>query len=166
MHSRIFQLSTKRLPEEEWITDLSISEADMGYHGIDYCGENYDRENDLERLANVLPKEVFKVEGDKIEIISDGSCLWEAHKAKMIEVIKNMEYLGGETPYQSFFNLGGYKITCMAKNMLDTDFLFYIDDWNGCCGTSNDLLHYAIHAMASKDYPKVLYVNGILDYHL
>lgn len=54
----------------------------------------------------------------------------------------------------------------MAKNMLGIDFLFYIDCWNGCCDRSNDLLHYALYAMKDdKDCPRILYVNGILDYH-
>lgn len=165
MHSRIFQLSTKRLDKEEWINEDDISEADMGYNGIDYCFESDDREEDLKWLANHLPKEVFKVEGDRIEIISDGSCLWEAHKTKMIDAIKNMAYTGGESAYQDFFALGGYIIARMAKNMLGLDFLFYIDDWNECCGKSNDLLQYVLYAMEDDKHSKVLYVNGILDYH-
>lgn len=165
MHSRIFQLSAERLPEDEWIDESNISEYDMGFNGIDYCRISEDREDDLEWLANVLPKEVFKVEGDRIEIISDGSCLWEAHKAQMIDTVKNMEYTGAENPRQNFFALGDYILARMAKNMLDTDFLFYIDGWNGCCSKSNDLLHYALYAMKNDNSPRVLYVNGILDYH-
>lgn len=166
MHSRIFQLSTKRLPEEKWIDESNISESDMGYLGIDYCRVSNNREEDLEWLAECLPKDVFKVEGDRIEIISDGSCLWEAHKAKMLDVIKNMEYSGSGNPRQNFFALGDYTIARMAKNMLGIDFLFYIDCWDQCCGRSNDLLHYALYAMKDdKDCPRTLYVNGILDYH-
>lgn len=166
MHSRIFQLSEKRLPEDEWIDESNISEYEMGVNGIDYCRISEDREDDLEWLANVLPKEVFKVEGDRIEIISDGSCLWEAHKAQMLDVIKNMEYSGSENPRQNFFALGDYILARMAKNMLGIDFLFYIDCWNGCCSKSNDLLHYALYAMKNETASRVLYVNGILDYHI
>ena len=165
MHSRIFQLSTKRLDEDEWINEYDISEADMGYNGINYCSVSDDREDDLEWLANALPKEVFKVKGDRIEIISDGSCLWETHKAKMIETIKNMEYNGSGHAKNDFLALGGSIIARMAKNMLDLNFLFYLDDWNECCGKSNELLHYAVCAMADEKRSKTLYVNGILDYH-
>ncbi len=164
MHSRIFQLSTEKLPQDEWINELSISDADMGYHGIDYCGDTDNREDDLSLLAHVLPKDVFKVTGDKIEIISDGSCLFDDYKRRFISTLQNMEFAGPFYDNQSWVGLGEYTLCRMARNILDIDFLFYIDDWSGCLSKSNELIHYAHHVFAD-DKPKVLYVNGILDYH-
>ena len=166
MHSRIFQLSPTKLDKDEWLGISDISEFSMGLFGIDYVSDyDIDRNWDLENLAHVLPKEVFKVEGDKIEIISDGSCLWEAHKKKMLDLLNSMEYCGGEKPSRSYLSFGGYSIARMGKNMLDIDYLFYIDNWDGGIGTANDLLEYAIQAMKDDKFPNVLYINSILDYH-
>lgn len=161
MHSRIFQLSTKKLPKEEWINDLSISEADMGYHGIDYCDETDDRKYDLKWLAEVLPKEVFRVKGGKIEIISDGSCLFDAYKKELLEKVQNMEFSEGTC---TFLGLGPSEICYRARRIIDTDFLFLINDWDGLC-RFNSLVRYAHYAMHDENAQKVLYVNGILDYH-
>lgn len=162
MHSRIFQLSTKKLPKDEWINEFSISDSEMGYYGIDYCDETDTYKEDLEELAKILPKDVFKMKGRKIEIISDGSCLFENYKARILKMVLNMEYDRGE--YQ-FLGLTPYKIGNLVRNILNTDFLFFIDEEGDNVERSNALVSYAFNAMNDEKYPKTLYINGILDYH-
>ena len=157
MRSRIFQLSTERLPKDEWIDEISISDADMGYYGIDYYGETETYEEDLKHLAEILPKEVFKVEGNKITILSDGSCLFEQYKKELLEMVQEMDF-------NSFLNTAPFKIKEKAKKIIPTDYLFYIQDWGGYLETSNALIEYAANAVR-EGKPKELYINGILYYH-
>lgn len=162
MHSRIFQLSAEKLPKENWIDDLCITDYDMGYFGIDYCGETDYYDDDLKWLKQVLPKEVFKVKGRKIEIVSDGSCLFDEYKNDLLQKVQDMSFSGGA---KSFLGVGPFGISYRAKRIIETDFLFRIDDFGGL-GTTNTLVEYAHTAMHNDKYPKTLYINGILDYHL
>lgn len=163
MHSRIFQLSTENLPQDEWINYDSISDLDMGRYFIDYCVRTDYYEDDLKRLAEILPKRVFKVEGRKIEIVSDGSCLFEQYKKDLLWMVSEMQFDSGDFQFLGF---APYAIADRARRIINTDFLFYMEDWSGGVGTTETLISYAFNAMNDERYPKTLYINGILNYHI
>lgn len=165
MHSRIFQLSTKRLPKDEWIDDNYFVD-DYAYFGIDYTGESEDRKGDIEWLKEILPEKMFKVEGNKITIINNGECLFGEYKKDLIKKATNLIFEAGEEPgavLHSFVGVGAYEISQRAKRIIDTDMLFSIEGWNNL-GYSNDLVEYA-HFVFKNGKSKTLYINGILDYH-
>lgn len=161
MHSRIFQLSTRRIPEEDWINENSFDFETYGRFGIDYVSVLVDRENSLDWLKDVLPEKMFKVEGDKITILNDGSCLFEGYKNDLMEMVNKLTFVGDVQ--NSFLGIGAFKIEHRAKKIINTDFLFSIEDWTEL-DTPNDLVGYCYDTFHS-DKPKILYVNGILDYH-
>lgn len=159
MHSTIFQLSTERLSEDEWINENTFIE-DYGRFGIDYTNEGIDREEEIESLADILPKSVFKVEGDKVTILNNGECLFEQYKRDLQQILDEMTYNKGTS---SALASGAYRLSKRALRIIDCNTLFHIPEWNWL-GTSNDLLEYANYAF-EKRKPKTLYICGILDYH-
>lgn len=159
MHSTIFQLSTERLSEDKWINENTFLE-DYGKFGIDYTNEDIDRQEAIERLAEILPKSVFKVEGDKVTILNNGECLFEQYKKDLQQILDKMTY---NKDIDSALSLGAYRLFKRAMRIIDCNSLFHIPDWNWL-GTSNDVLEYANYAF-EKGKPKVLYIGGILDYH-
>lgn len=165
MHSRIYQLSTKRLPKDEWIDDNSFIDYYGGF-GIDYTHESEDREDDLKWLGQYLPKKTFKINGDEITILNNGECLFNEYKKDLAEKVNKLTFeTGGEigSVLHSFLGCGAYEISNRAKRIIDTEFLFSIDDWN-FLDYSNGLVEYAYNVFKNNK-SKTLYVNGILDYH-
>lgn len=163
MHSRIFQLSTEKLPQDEWIDCGSIPDMDMGRFLIDYYGRTDYYDEDLKDLAETLPRSVFKVEGRKIEIVSDGSCLFEQYKKDLLWMVSKLQYDSGDFQFLGF---GPYAIADRARKIINTSFLFYMDNWTSGIDTIESLVSYAFCAMNDGKYPRTLYVNGILDYHI
>lgn len=159
MHSTIYQLSTERLDKDEWINENTFLEG-YGEHGIDYTNADVDRDWQLEKLSDILPKSVFKVEGDKITILNNGECLFEQYKKDLQEILDKMTYNCGR---DSALGIGAYRLSQRAMKIIDTSSLFHIPEWNWL-DTSNTLIEYANYVF-EKDKPKILYVNGILDYH-
>lgn len=159
MHSTIFQLSTERLSKDKWINEDTFLE-EHGKFGIDYTYEYKDREYAINMLADILPKSVFKVEGDNVTILNNGDCLFEQYKKDLQQILDKMTY---NKDIDSALALGAYRLSKRALRIIDCNTLFHITDWNWL-GTSNDILEYA-NFVYEKGNPKVLYINGILDYH-
>lgn len=164
MHSRIYQLSTERLPQEEWLTESDISTSDMDHECIDYVQECPGRRDEfLKQFVNVLPEDVFKVKGDTITIVADPAVLWDRYKAELISLLENMEFKDEEYDKKSWLGLGEYYLCRRAQKMIDIDSLFYIMDWTDCLAKSNSLVSYAHHLW--EDGVRTIYICGILDYH-
>lgn len=160
MHSRIYQLSTERLPQHEWLTENDISPIDIHSRFTDYVAECPERRDEfLENIADALPKEVFHVNGDCITIIANPAVLWDKYKADFISLLQNMEFESEKYDATSWRGLGDYYLCRKANRIIDIDSLFYIMDWD----ESNGLVSFAYHLW--KKGERVIYINGILDYH-
>lgn len=165
MHSRIYQLSTERLPQDEWIDDLTFID-NYGQFNIDYTCKSDDREDDLEWLKKCLPKNVFKMEGDKITILNNGECLFNEYKKDLLDKVNKLTFETGDgmsAVLHSFVGCGAYDLSLRARRIIDAEFLFSIESWN-FLDYSNCLVEYA-HSVFKNGKGKTLYVNGILDYH-
>lgn len=164
MHARIYQLNTERLPKEDWINEYTFEPDHLNQFLVDYVNDNREehRNEDLKWLKELLPETTFKMEGDEITIIGDGRESFYEWRLKAFSLLNNMNY-------DSWARNDSYKLLNMGRKIIDTDHLFYIEDWSGL-GWVNTLFEVAKYAhedmlkSGSEEYPK-LYVNGILDFH-
>lgn len=157
MHARIYQISLENKCQDDWITEFSITESDMGYLGIDYASPSTSREKDLEWLKECLPTDMFLMEGNEITILNDGT----ETLTNVFERIK--EYVNGIDidEYVNDMTFFEYRIKAKSRDILDISHLFFTDGWSDYPTYSTEFVRYC-HTL--KPGTKI-YVNGILDYH-
>ena len=152
MHGRIFEIREKRLPREEWMNETHLYDEDVSF--ACYYNDSEDREDDLRWLKETLPSSMFRMEGDEIEIISDGKEVVEKWIERMKEEVNKLDY-------ESV--LMGFPITCVkckVGGMLHEDFRFRTD----YSDYFHDSTEFALDCI--KNYQgKKLYVCGIIDFH-
>lgn len=152
MHGRIFEIREERLPREEWMNETYLYDEDTSF--ADFYNDSEDREEDLKWLKDTLPSSMFKMEGDEIEIISDGKEVVE----KFIERLKNA---AGELSYDSVVGSQSiHRLKYKLKGALHEDFMFRTD-YADYCHNSTEFLKDCINIYQGKK----LYVCGIIDYH-
>ena len=153
MHGRLFEIREQRLPEDEWMCVDHFYEEDTS-SWCDWMQDSECREDDLEWLKESLPSSIFKVEGDEIEIISDGKDFVEGW---ISEVKKKTD----ELTYESFTSfMSTWYIRNKLKNMIDSDFMFKTD-YEDYVHNPTDFIRECITQYQGKK----LYVCGIIDYH-
>ncbi|MBR0420294.1 MAG: hypothetical protein IJI66_14125 [Erysipelotrichaceae bacterium] len=165
MHSRIFQVSDKPVPKDDYYTE------DRYYAGFcneiaDYVSdvEEDNRSSDIDWLADFL-KDAAVRDGDKFTIINKAKYFETKFKRykDLLEVCSkvsldefsgkkniNTESLGyhDEMPFGPLTNL--------LEESYNDKFGFYIDD--GYCITLDDYMRYI------KD-GDVFYIGAVIDYH-
>lgn len=152
MHGRIFEIREERLPREEWMNETHLYDEDTSF--ADCYNDSEDREDDLQWLKEALPSSMFRMEGDEIEIISDGKEVVEKWIERMKKEVNKLDY---ESVVKSSET---YRIKYMMKGMLHEDFMFRTD-YADYCHNSTDFVMDCINNYQGKK----LYVCGILDYH-
>lgn len=154
MHGRLFEIREQRLDRDEWITEEAFYNEETG-SWCDWMVVSEDRERDLEWLKSALPASIFKVEGDEIEIISDGKEFVEEWIEKLKSKVNSLTY----EKAMSF--LGLYQIKNGLNNMIDNDFMFYTD-YSEYAHNPTEFIQDCLCNYQGKK----LYVCGIIDYHL
>lgn len=152
MHGRIFEIREERLPREEWMNETYFYDEDTSF--ADYYKDSEDREGDLQWLKQTLPPSMFRMEGDEIEVISDGKEVIEKWIERMKEEINKLDY--ESVLMFPTTNLIKYKM----KGMLHEDFMF-CTDYADYCHDSTEFAKDCINNYQGKK----LYVCGIIDYH-
>lgn len=157
MHARIYQICLENKCQDEWITEHSITDSDMGYLGIDYTFTSKDREDDLEWLKQCLPADMFLMEGNEITILNDGTKTLRNAFEQIKEYVNSInidEYVDDMT----FFE---YRIKNKSRDILGIAHLFFVDGWFDYPTYSTEFIRYC-HTLNPGTK---IYVNGILDYH-
>ena len=153
MHGRLFEIREQRLDRDEWITESAFYEEETG-NWCDWVMVSEDREGDLEWLKSALPASIFKVEGDEIEIISDG-------KEFVEEWIEELKKKVNSLTYEKAMSFSGlYQIKWSLSNMLNNDFMFY-SDYSEYAHNPTEFIQDCLCNYQGKK----LYVCGIIDYH-
>ena len=153
MHGRIFEIREERLPREEWMKASDFYEEDTrGW--CDYLHDSEDRKDDLDWLKSGLPSSIFKLDGDKIEIISDGKEFVEEWIAELKEEVNKLTY---DTFTQG---VAATKVKTKLNSMIKSGFMFYTDY---ACYPHNPTSF--IRDCITAHQGKTFYVCGIIDYH-
>lgn len=157
MHARIYQISLENKCQDDWISEDSITESDMGYLGIDYITESRDREDDLKWLKDCLPTSMFSVEGNEITLLNDGNEILRRSFNSIKDFVNGVDV----EDYIKDLIMFEYRIKSKSRDILNICHLFFIDGWAGHPCHSTDFVRFC---HGCKPGTK-LYVNGILDYH-
>ena len=96
MHSRVFQVSTKPIEEEDYLKEEDFYDCHLVGGAMDYITDWTDRDDDIKWFANCY-KKVLKVEGDKFTIVDKDAYF----KKKYEEWIKCLKELA-KTSFEDF----------------------------------------------------------------
>lgn len=153
MHGRIYEIRTQRLNNELWMNETDLyDEVDGSW--CDYVADSDDRKDDLEWLKSALPKSIFKVEGDVVEVISDG-------REFVDEWIDDLKKEVNALSYDKFTDLMDVcHIKMKMNNMIGFDMMFKTD-YSDYPHNPTSFIKDCINQYQGKK----LYVCGIVDYH-
>lgn len=152
MHGRIFEIREQRLDREEWMNETYLYDQDTSFADYYYDSEN--REDDLQWLKDTLPSSMFRMNGDEIEVISDGKEVVEKWIERMKDEVNKLNY---ESTLKKPLT---HRIKYKLKGMLHEDFLF-CTDYADYIHDSTDFVKDCINHYQGKK----LYVCGIIAFH-
>ena len=151
MHSRIFEITSKPLDRDDYLTSDWIE-----YHQIcdfaDYISDDVDENDDIEHFATVM-SDIFDCDGRKLTL-RDISGFIEKWKA---EVKKRASEFDPKHDGMSSFHLRR-AINDTHKNI---DFRFYTEDY-GLINTRQLIENILLYHKPGD----VFYIGGIVDYHV
>lgn len=157
MHSRIFQISTKPIEEDDLLTSWKLEQED--YNFCDYIGDEDDEDarlEDIEYLQLCL-KDIFDAEDDHL-VVKKGISLFINEWDKYMH---NLVFELGEKPDMHSLNM--YRIKRAAEGThLMCCYRFFIREWNGWPGPLTDLVEFVHHSLKPGDK---LYIGSVIDYH-
>ncbi len=160
MHSKIFQITEKRVAKEGYLNENTFEQGDGHYY--DYCSE-IDVEERILHIAylidNILPKGMFELVEDDVIRYNGGADKWKDEfvagihdRAKAVTTENCMMWIGEV-----------YKLEKYLKNPLDTAYHFYMDEQcvSGCAEQSYEFLR----TVSQLEPGTLLYIGGVIDYH-
>ena len=157
MHSRIFQVSTMPIDEEDYTCESYYYDHWFLHQIADYVDEDCDRDDSIEWLDSCAKGyEICQDNNGNYRIIVVNK---EEYFASAYEVfVEELKKLGTPTIEQFSTGLDLYRL----KNAYDDKFGFYIDvyDQNGGHDimTMNDFIRVC-------NVGTVYYIGGVIDYH-
>lgn len=154
MHSRIFQVSSEPITEENLIEEHKYEE----WEHADYVNKQVsstDIESDLEWLQTATKGIKVNVEEKTITITSKKEYFTEKHD-KFKELAEELSTITLEDFINGKADMELYDLKCAYEDKYD----FYIDDNYEYCGLTN-LDNWVRNAEENKTY----YVGNIFDYH-
>lgn len=160
MHSRIFQISSKRIAKGDYANpeDFYDNSGDFADY-IGYEIEGDERKADIGCLAEEL-SDLFALDESGEALIYKGGL--DAFKQAWADAIhKTVE---GITADNVLMTMVRYRLECICNEThLRSSFRVFIPEWNGYAATMSDLIGY----IASERFKpgKKLYIGAVIDYH-
>lgn len=156
MHGRIYQILTKPLPESEWLTAEDF--YDYNDPTIDYIqSSSCLRTEDLQFLCDILPESLFKMEGDTIEVTTDGHTFMEEVFHRLQDDISELQLYINEPKKISMLL---YKISRYCDHLFGRSVMFFLDGAFYASSSTDFIMDSLIYHSGQK-----LYVGAILDFH-
>ncbi len=160
MHSKVFQITTKRVDKDCYLNEDTLMQGDNS--SFDYCAEidEEERKYHINNLINhILPKEMFElVSEDTIRYIG-GAEKWKEDfiagihsKVEAIIPDRVQEWIGPV-----------YQLEKYLKNPLETAYWFYMDE-EGCQSFAEQSYEF-MRQMCEFEPGTLLYIGGVIDYH-
>lgn len=159
MHSSIFQISTKPISKENYITEETFIGGDFSFY--DYCA-NMGEEERKEAISNLvtclLPKEMFEQTSEDTIFYKGGVEQWKA------EFVANVRKKAEAITIENMLEWGPvYAIEKALTNPLDTDYHFYLND--DCTNTYAETSLSFVKFVCGLEPGTTFYVGGVVDYH-
>lgn len=160
-HSRIFQVSIQPIEVDGYATSSDFYENSGDF--ADYIGdeqEGDDRKEDIGDLADTL-RDLFTLDEDGETLTYKGETAMAAFKQAWADRLR--EEAAKVTAENILEWMPRYDVrrTC-EETHLRTSYRFYIDGWNDCADSCDDLIEYVADKMKEGDK---LYIGAVIDYH-
>ena len=159
MHSSIFQISTKPISKENYITEETFIGGNFSFY--DYCAKMGEEER-KEEISNLvtckLPKEMFEQTSEDTILYKGGVEQWKA------EFVANVRKKAEAITVENMLEWKSVYATEKAlSNPLDTFYHFYLDD--DCTNTYAETSFAFVKFVCGLEPGTMLYVGGVIDYH-
>lgn len=157
MHSKIFQVGLKPISEDNYVQPDYFYEGSESF--ADWIGDEMtdnDREECIEWLEKGL-ESLFDLnkEEDALVFKGMGTFITEWNNA-----IKNAANKLQDGVYDRSLL---FKIKDIKEcTHLRCDYRFFIEDYNGCAGSAQDLIEFAYNELKPGDK---LYIGNVIDFH-
>ena len=152
MHSRIFQVSTEPITEENYISEYRYDEYLVGQDGIDYVVESESRTDDIEWLKNHKGLEITE---NTIKVVSKKEYFEKSFEEFQEYVEKFSNYT-----IEDFMNPQNWLDFYRLKDAYDDQNGFKIDDNDEYFGITS-LDNFVRNVEEGKTY----YIGKTFDYH-
>ena len=157
MHSSIIELTLEPLDREDWSHEDDFYDDEK----VDYVSELDDEERS-ESIANFQDGEdpffsgLF-TPGDDDTIIFKGKDALNNIQKEWVNSIKK--------EFDNFVESGNFDpsgVTHAINHVLNSDYLFCLPDWTGCCAVwSRELINW----LNTLEDGTVLHIGAVIDYH-
>lgn len=151
MHSRIFQIATKPISKDEWITEMDFYENHSFLGAIaDYVNDDTNREEDIQWLLSKfknMPVEYNKEESSIVFLKGFKETYFKERFEQLKEKVNHMK------PEDFLDSYEVYKIENLLKDQYG--FYMYEDGWN------RPLDEFVRHLIEGQKY----YFGSTIDYH-
>ena len=157
MHSSIIELTLEHLDREDWAHEDDFYDDEK----VDYVSELDDEERS-ESIANFQDGEdhffsgLF-TPGDDETIIFKGKDALNYIQKEWVNSIKK--------EFDNFVESGNFDpsgVTHEINHVLNSDYLFCLPDWTGCCAVwSRELINW----LNTLEDGTVLHIGAVIDYH-
>ena len=161
MHSKIIQVSSKPISEDEYKTSEDFYESHEPW--ADYIGDEVtdeqERHDCIKHVANLLDG-VFKLNcDDTLTYLGD-----DALRKFLNEWADELRRMAGQLTADNILrdqNL--WKVRhCCTDTHKGTAYRFYIEEWNGWAGPFEDMIDFASSQLKKGDR---IYIGAVIDYH-
>lgn len=150
MHSRIFQIETKKMDRDDYIQSCFFDYDEIS-HFADYVDDDrVDVKHDLQWLDKDI-QGIFKREGRKLTLLNTNAFVdeWKQEIKRKAESVDLFDW-------QSFYDLKAL----MRETHRFSDFKIYCE-----YGGLMDFASYVRYLITSHKPGDVFYIGGIVDYH-
>lgn len=159
MHSRIFQISTTRVEEDNYLNENTLLQGDGIFY--DYCAEidNEERKQDIADLVEyALPKGMFELTSDDTIRYKGSGEKWKE------EFVANIRKKAEVITTENMLEWGPvYYLKQALNNPLNTDYHFYLDG-EGCQSYAEQSFAF-MKFVSTLEPGTTLYIGGVIDYH-
>lgn len=154
MHSKIFQLGSKPISEENYMQpDYYDASSFADYIGTEVTDDA--RKDYIESISRQL-NEIFDLDGEALVYKGNIDGFIKNWYADIRQKAEDLD----ETQVNTI-QLHVLK-SAIDRTHIDTAYRAYIEEWNGWAGPISDLINYVAKKMKVGDR---LYIGSIIDYH-
>ena len=162
-HSRIYQISSKRIAKYDYATpdDFYENSGDFADYIGDRIDDKDDRKGDIRRLAETL-SDLFDLSDDGNALVYKGDEAMKKFKEQWADAIRKAAQ---EITADNILELSPrWKVrTICNETHLQTSRRVSIEEWNGYAGPMDDLIEWVAYKKFKAG--KKIYIGAVIDYH-
>lgn len=162
-HSRIYQVSSKRIAKDDYASpdDFYENSGDFADYIGDRIDDEEDRKEDIRHLAETL-SDLFDLSDDGNALVYKGDEAMKKFKQDWADAIrKAAQEITADNVLESSPR---WKVRFICNEThLQTSRRVNIEEWNGYAGPMDDLIEWVAYKKFKAG--KKIYIGAVIDYH-